>query len=230
MSFPAELLSPRRAQRLPDELRRIEQRGIIRAYLHLRDDRGDVARRAHAAQRILQRLLNHVSDPAGRSGHEHAERKWSGLATRDLVANQLVPDLRSVAVHHTHVPAVVREIHDGTKALTRVTELIVNGASFAGRSEGIAAQRDDRRGNGRRAHRIRTRKLDRPAMPGKLTAADCAVRRRVRQTPGQTRSSRRATTHPASPDTGCRLAHGLSVPRRSRFRAPAARRPLPWPG
>ena len=100
VSFPSQLFRTLGRESLPDELRRLLQRRIVGADLHLRDQRDDLARRAGAAQRILDRLLDHVADPSRRRGDEHAEWKRARLRACDLVADQLVADLWSVAVHH----------------------------------------------------------------------------------------------------------------------------------
>ena len=180
--------------------------GIVGADLHLRDQRDDLARRARAAQRILDRLLDHVADPSRRCGDEHAERERARLRARELVADQLVADLRSVAVHDADVPAVQREVDDRTEALARVAELVVDRALLASRREGVPAQRDHGgRCIGRRRHRLSRRKLDPPIVAHKLTAARRAARRRARRTRGRTRANRRVAAR--------RACRGRATPR-----------------
>src|ERR1043165_2061471 len=101
-----------RAQLAPDELRRVLQSRIVLVDLHLRHDRRNASRRLESTQRILERLLDHVADPSGRRSDEHAERHRWRIVPRELVADELIANLRSVAVDDAHVPSVEREIDD----------------------------------------------------------------------------------------------------------------------
>ena len=102
-------------------------------------------RTVRAAQRVLERLLDHVADPAGGRGDEHAEWQRTRLVARDFVPHQLVADLRTVAVDDAHAPSGERQLDDRAEALARMAELIVDRRPFAGRRERVAAERDDRR-------------------------------------------------------------------------------------
>src|SRR4029079_6091280 len=104
--FPSQLVGALRRERLPDELRRLQQRRVVRTHLHLRDQRDDLASRSRTTQRVLDRLLDHVADPAGRSRDEHPEWKRARLGPRDLVADELVTDLWAIAMDHADVPPV----------------------------------------------------------------------------------------------------------------------------
>ena len=128
---------------VPDELRRRRKRGIVVPHLHLRDHRRDLAIASRAAERVLERLLDHVADPSGRRRHEHAERQRRDFRAGELVAHELIAHLRSVAVHETQIPAIEREIDDRAEALARVRELVADRAVNAGGRERIAAERDD---------------------------------------------------------------------------------------
>ena len=96
-------------------------------------------------QRVLQRLLNHVADPPGGRGHEHAQWQRARLVARDFVSNQLVANLWTVAVDDAHAPSGERELDDRPEALTRMAELVVDRRPFTGRRERVAAERDHRR-------------------------------------------------------------------------------------
>ena len=109
----------------------------------MRDDRCDVAIAPGEAKRVLERLLDHVADPPGGRGDEHAEWKRRDLRARELVAHELIANLRTVAVHQTEIPSVEREIHDCTEALSRVRELIADRAVLARGRQRVAAQGDD---------------------------------------------------------------------------------------
>ena len=142
-----------------------------------------------AHQRVLQRLLDHVADPAGRRRDEHAERQRTRFLARRLVAHQLVADLRSVAVHDAHVPAVVNQLDDRGEAFARVAKLIVDGRRLAGRRERIAAERDD--GDASSARELSARDSIIGASPARATA-------RARRTRGRTRPNRRGASRRAS--------------------------------
>jgi hypothetical protein len=114
-----------------DELGWRRERGIAGVHVHLRDHRGHFPRAARSTQRVLQRLLNHVSDPAGGRRHQDPQRQRRDFVARDLVSNELVANLGAIPMHHAHVPLVEGEIHDGTQARTGVAELIVNGGAHA---------------------------------------------------------------------------------------------------
>ena len=75
-------------------------------------------------ERVLQRLLEHVADPAGRLRDQDAERQRLDHAPGDLVAHQLVADLRPVAVHDDDAPALARQLDDRRHALARMAELV----------------------------------------------------------------------------------------------------------
>ena len=70
------------------------------------------ARHAGALQSVLKRLLDHVADPSGGRGDQHAERKHRPVREGQLVTQQLVADLRAVAVDDGDAPALTRERDD----------------------------------------------------------------------------------------------------------------------
>src|SRR5690242_4110150 len=116
MSFTFDLRGAFRIELASNELGGIEQRRVLRIYFHLGDDGCDLARSAGTSKCVLQRLLDHVADPPGSRCDEHAEGKWRRVITGDLVANELVTDLRPIAVYDAYVPAVERELDDGAEA------------------------------------------------------------------------------------------------------------------
>jgi hypothetical protein len=69
-------------------------------------------------------LLQHVSNPPGRSRDENAERKRSYFIPCFLIADELVPDLRPVAVDDYDAPSVESEIDNGSQARPGMTELV----------------------------------------------------------------------------------------------------------
>src|SRR5215831_5173117 len=76
-----------------DELRGIEERGIVGVDFHLCDDGCHASTAVVAAQRVLDRLLDHVADPARCGGDQNAERQRCGLASSHLVSHELIADL-----------------------------------------------------------------------------------------------------------------------------------------
>ena len=143
VSLTPQLAGALQAERLPDELRRILQRGIVHAHLHLRDDRRHGSYGAGAPEGIFDGLLHHIPDPPRRRGDENAERQRAGHTTRALVAHELVADLGPVSVDDAQVPAIMREIDDRAEALARMAKLIVDGALLARRRESVSSQRND---------------------------------------------------------------------------------------
>src|SRR5688572_9833326 len=120
---------------------------IVRIDQYLRDHGDDIALDARALQRVLQRLLDHVTNPACGSGHQDAERQRRQHTARHLVAVQLITDLRTIAVHDRDTPTRVRHRDDRRQALARVGELLVNVPAFALAQERVATQcYDDRPG------------------------------------------------------------------------------------
>ena len=92
------------------------------------------------AKRVVERLLNHVADPSRRSCHENPEWQRLHMSARNLVANELVADLRSVSVDDAEIPAITRKIDDRREAFTRVAELIGDRRSLAGRRESVSSE------------------------------------------------------------------------------------------
>src|SRR5215831_15438753 len=107
-----ELTRMLRRELATDELRGIEERRVVGVDFDLGDDRRHASIAVVAAQRILDRLLDHVADPAGRGGDQDAERQRRGLASSNLVSHELIADLRAVAMHDADAPAGKREIDD----------------------------------------------------------------------------------------------------------------------
>jgi hypothetical protein len=126
MSLRPELTRTHDGDAVTDELLRILQRRIVGSDLHLRENRDDVSGVAGFAQRVLERLLQHVAYPTRSAGHQHSKRQWRDLASRFLVPHKLVPHLWSIAVNYNNSPAVENEIDNWPKALSRVSELIGN--------------------------------------------------------------------------------------------------------
>jgi hypothetical protein len=96
------------------------------------------------AEGVLKRLLEHVADPAGGGGDQHAERKRLHFAPRDLVPGELVAHLRPVAMHDRDAPTLARQLHDRRDAFARVPKLIGDRGRLAGAGERVPAEREDR--------------------------------------------------------------------------------------
>ena len=124
---------------MTDEFLGILQRRIIRRDFDLREHRDYVARTSRLAKRIPQRLLEHVSDPAGSSGDEYAERKRRNLAPRLLVADELITNLWTISVDDDYAPSIKHEIDNGPEARARMAKLIRDCRVFARRRERVAA-------------------------------------------------------------------------------------------
>ena len=135
----------RRIERVPDRLGRRPQVGIVRMAERLRDHGDHGALDAGALERVLERLLNHVSHPAGGARDQHPQGQGLDLVGGNLVACQLVAHLRAVAVHEDDVPPGRREIHDRRETRARVTELIADRRPLTRRRDGVASERDDNR-------------------------------------------------------------------------------------
>jgi len=115
----------------------------------LRNHRDDGTLHAGARQRVLQRLLNHVAHPSRRARDQHAKRKGLDLIAGDLVARQLVADLRSISMNQDDVPRCGREVHDRRETRPRVVELIADRRPLAGWRDGVSSEGDDDRSRGR---------------------------------------------------------------------------------
>src|SRR4051812_23538779 len=124
---------------MPDELLRIFERRVVRSDFNLGQDGYDIALASGFPKRVLERLLQHVSDPAGRPSHQNAERKWRYLVARLFIPHQLVTDLRAVAVHHYDAPSLEREVDDWAEARASMSELIADGRAFAWRRQRVSA-------------------------------------------------------------------------------------------
>ena len=134
---------------MADRLGRRAEIGIVGTTQRLRDQRDDGPLHARAGERVLQRLLDHVSHPSGGSRDQDSERQWLDLIAGDFVARQLVADLRSVAVDQHDVPSRCRELHDRDEARARMPKLIADRRPLTGRSDGISSEGDNDRSRGR---------------------------------------------------------------------------------
>jgi len=126
-----------------DRLGGVAQVGVVGVAQGLRDQRDHLPRDAGARQRVLQRLLDHVTHPPRRPGHQDAERQRLHLVGRDLVARQLVAHLGPVSVNQRDPPAVPGQVHDRRQALARMAELIRDRGALARWRDGVPTQRDD---------------------------------------------------------------------------------------
>ena len=129
---------------MSDEFLGILERRVIRRHFDLRENGHDIARAPRFAQRVLQRLLQHVTDPAGGARDENAKRKRRHFAARFLVAHQLVTNLRSISVDYDDAPSIEREVHYGSEARSAVAELIANRRMFARRRKRVPPNGDYR--------------------------------------------------------------------------------------
>jgi hypothetical protein len=107
--------------------------------LDLSHDGDDAAIAPGPAQRILNGLLDHVSNPAGGACDENAKRQWRHFAPRNFVSHQLITNLWTIAVDDADVPSLVGEIHNRRKTFTGVAELIGDRGSLARRRQCVAA-------------------------------------------------------------------------------------------
>ena len=146
----------RREPRLPHRIEHVAHRfrgraqiGIVGATQCLRDQRDDRTLHTRARERVLQRLLDHVTHPAGRSRDQHPERQWLDLIGGDLVTRQLVTDLRPVAMDEDDVPSRGREVDDRDETRARMPELIADRRPLTGRGDGVSSEGDNDRSRGR---------------------------------------------------------------------------------
>src|SRR3982074_3742227 len=86
MPFRAQLTRAPDRESVTDELLRILERGIVCCHFDLGKYRHHVAAASRLSQSILQGLLQHVSNPPGRSRDENAERERSYFTPRLLIA------------------------------------------------------------------------------------------------------------------------------------------------
>src|SRR5687768_6730873 len=128
---------------MPDEFRRVEQCTVGWVDFYLRDNRRNGASDAGFAQRIVERLLDHVTDPTCRRRNENSQRQRLDLAARNLVADELITNLGSVAMNDAKAPAVAGQVDDRRQTLSRMAELVGDGRSFSGRRERVTSQCDD---------------------------------------------------------------------------------------
>ena len=143
---------PHRIECMADRFGRRTQIGIVGPTQGLRDQRDDGSPYASASERILQRLLDHVSHPPCCSGDQHPEGQRLDLICRDLVARQFVADLRSVAMDEHDVPPRRREVHDGHETRARMAELIADRRPLTGWRDGVSSERDNDRSRGGDRH------------------------------------------------------------------------------
>ena len=127
-------------QRVPDRLGRGAQRRIVAIDQRLTDDGDHVALDASARECVLQRLLQHVPDPAGGLRDQHSERQRLRHLTGGLVAHQLVTDLRPVSMHDDDSPPLPRQLDDRRDALARVAELVGDGGRLIRARQRIATE------------------------------------------------------------------------------------------
>jgi hypothetical protein len=78
------------------------------------------------SKRVLERLLEHVSNPPRRPRDEYAEWEWRDLAPRFLVSDELISYLRTVAVNDHDSPAIDCEIDYRAEAFARMAKLILD--------------------------------------------------------------------------------------------------------
>src|SRR5689334_1281518 len=143
MSLSAEFTRADDRQSVPNELFRILERRIILRDFYLCQNRGNVAGVPCLAQRVLERLLQHVSDPTRCGGDQDAKRQRGDLAARLLIAMELITHLWAVAVDDDNPPTIEHEIDNWTEALTGVSKLVGDRRPFAWRRQGVAPNGDD---------------------------------------------------------------------------------------
>src|SRR5216110_3327448 len=129
---------------MSDEFFGVLQRRVVGGDLNLCENRHHVARISCFAQCVLERLLQHVPDPASSAGDEYTKRKRRDLAARLLIPDKLVADLRSIAVNYHDPPAIESKIDNGTEAFAGVPELIGDCRSLPRRRQRVTTNRNDR--------------------------------------------------------------------------------------
>ena len=127
-------------QRVPDRLGGLIQGRIVPVHQCLGDHGNDFALNPGGGERVLQRLLQHVPDPARCFRHQHAQRQRLRYLSCRLVAGQLVAHLGPVAVHDDDPPTLPGQLHDRSHTLTRMAELIGDRCRLVRTGQRIAAQ------------------------------------------------------------------------------------------
>jgi hypothetical protein len=78
-------------------------------------------------------LLNHVANPPRSRTDKNTKRQRLYIRARDLIPDELVPDLRSIPMHDAQPPAIARELDNRRETLARMPELVGNRRAFARR-------------------------------------------------------------------------------------------------
>ena len=181
MTLGSQLARAHNRQSVSDEFFWILERRIICSDFDLGENCYYVSRVSGLAQIILERLLQHVTDPTSRTGDKYTKWQWCNLATCLLVPDELVADLRPVAVNDDDAPSIENEIDDWAKTLARVPELVGDGRPLTRRRECVTTNGDDCRARRRhlRAGPIRAPRESKAAPNALRSAAASAARMRL---------------------------------------------------
>ena len=119
------------------------KRRIVGVDEHGRDDGRHIAGEIAPVHRVRQALGDHVAHAGLRVGHAHFERNRVQLAAGQLDAPQDVADLRAVAVRDDELVAALDRVAQHLGRFAHLRELLVDRALLAGRTDGVATERDD---------------------------------------------------------------------------------------
>ena len=118
---------------MSDKLRWVFEGRVRRVDLDLSNDRRHVAGDACFSKRVVERLLNHVANPSRSRGYQNSERQRLDMCAGNFVADELVANLRSIAVDDAEMPSITRKIHNHRQAFPCVAKLVSNSRSLAWR-------------------------------------------------------------------------------------------------
>jgi hypothetical protein len=141
MTLSAELSRTSCGNAMANELLRITQSRIVGSDFNLSHYRYDIPVASRFTKSVLQRLLEHVSDPPCGFGNKHSEWEWRHFAPRFFISHELVADLRAIAMHDDDAPSIEHEVNDWPETGPRVSELVRNGRTLTWRGQRIATNR-----------------------------------------------------------------------------------------
>ena len=123
------------------------ERRIVAIDQRLGDDGDDFALHSGRGERVLEGLLEHVPDPARRLGDQDSQRQRLHHLPSRLVPQQLIADLRTVAVHDDDPPSLPGQLYDRRDTLARMPELVGYSGRLIRARQRVAAERQHRGAN-----------------------------------------------------------------------------------